>query len=334
MSAGEGRGDYAISRRRQTAARPASPASPAIRLIQSHGLGGASVVADARSSGRVAASAMSAGSPYALAVESVHDGVMRADRVNDRVGGILAREDERAADPHPRQTVKIRRADRGKRAARGERFEGSLVVGRSIDQRMADLRAVQTRERRLIEGGPELAHRMCGDGDAALPVHLIGLVRHAHTRIDDAIDADRDDVMVRREDLLAHEHGRAADETREPARDLRIGHLVVRRDRDRVQSLPLGLEHEPPWRQRAVAPRRAVDVKVGREHAVPAEIDRRADGRAIRHPAGQAGDDEQDRRDTPEGHRSPSFIASPGRTSDQMAMPRKYATPPVHAIAR
>src|SRR5262245_37295423 len=93
--------------------------------------------------------------------------------------------------------------------------------------------------------------------------------------VDDLLGPDADQMVARREDLLADQHRRAADEAGEPAPDLRVGDLVVAGDRDRIEPLPLRLEHESDRRQRAVAPGRTMEMEVGGEQATLAERDRR-----------------------------------------------------------
>ena len=107
---------------------------------------------------------------------------------------------------------------------------------------------------------------------------VIDLGRRTQFPVHGLLDADRDDVLGRTVDFFARQHRRTARDPREPPSDLAVEHLIVTGDRNRIEALATGFEHESPRRHAVAAPRRAVDVKVGGEHAIAANGHRRPDG--------------------------------------------------------
>jgi hypothetical protein len=95
------------------------------------------------------------------------------------------------------------------------------------------------------------------------------------------------------EHLVADEDGRSTERPRIPMADVRAHCLIVAGDGNGVEPLMIGFEHEPPGRQGAVAPDRAVRVKVSGQHSVPAKYQRRTIGRPVRDGAGDDGHDKQ-----------------------------------------
>src|SRR4029077_5976365 len=92
------------------------------------------------------------------------------------------------------------------------------------------------------------------------------------------------------EDLLSADDDRTADGPREPLCELAVPDLVVAGDGNRVEALAFRLEHETPRRKRAVAPHRAVVMKVSREHPISAQAERRR----LRSPIADAAGDKAD----------------------------------------
>jgi hypothetical protein len=127
---------------------------------------------------------------------------------------------------------------------------------------------------------------MGGDGDAALPPDVADRPRGAPAPRDRPIDANREQIALAGRDLLADEHDGPLDEAREPAGHLRGPDVAVRSDRDRVESCPLRLGHDVPWRERGGAQRMRVHVKVDREHLIAVQDDIGSVGRAVAAGAG------------------------------------------------
>src|SRR5438067_404848 len=196
---------------------------------------------------------------------------------------------------------------------------------------MADFRAVEALQRRGVVRAPELTNRVRGNRDAALPVDRVDGVRRALAEADALANADRDQVVIGiRENLFALQHDDAARRARECTAEASVEDAVMAGDGDRVEPLPLGLEDEPPRRQRAVAPHRAVRVQIDREHAIAADFDLRLRRRAIGEHAGCKRRGEDDGGGEPAGrhHRSiPTIIG-------QSAKPKKYTVSAEHASAR
>jgi hypothetical protein len=95
---------------------------------------------------------------------------------------------------------------------------------------------------------------MRGEGDAALPVHVVDLGGHALMPVHALLDADGNHMVAGREDFLARQDGRPADSVGKTPGKFSVDQLVVPRDGDRVQALTLGFQDKSPWRQCAIAP--------------------------------------------------------------------------------
>ena len=111
--------------------------------------------------------------------------------------------------------MKIRRSNRRRRQAGGKLCELLLIPLADVDHRMTDFRAVEAGACRRVEALPEALQRMGCDGDAALPVDIVELRGDGPPPVHRPLDADRNDVVVDRVNLLTSEHRGTADRARE-----------------------------------------------------------------------------------------------------------------------
>ena len=219
--------------------------------------------------------------------------------------------------------MKVRGSDRRHRHACRERFELSLELVAQIDHRMADLGAVEPARHLVVVGRPHCRERVCGNCDAALTMDVIDLGRRTQSPVHGLLDADRDDVLGRTVNLFARQHGRTARNPRKPAGDLAVEHLIVTGDRNRIEALATGFEHESPRRHAVAAPRRAVDVKVGGEHAIAAKGHRWPDNRSVPDGSDDHRQEDQAGGDSTQTHQPPNHAAAAGWRIDQAARPSK-----------
>src|SRR6185503_4085580 len=101
---------------------------------------------------------------------------MRAHGFDDRFGTVIACEDIRSAHAHASECMKVRRADRCKRSARGKVLEILPAPGVSKNDRMADFGAIEFLDGCRVEGRPETRERMRRDRGAALTMDLVRLI--------------------------------------------------------------------------------------------------------------------------------------------------------------
>src|SRR5437870_1225105 len=133
--------------------------------------------------------------------------------------------------------------------------------------------------------------------DTALSMDFVELGCNRQRVIDDVFDSDGDDVMKRRDDFLTGENCWSAELAHEPSADSCVDNFIVSGDRDCVQVLLPRLERQSNRRESAVAPCRAVSMKIGRNDAITGEHQRRLVTRVVNVRAETDSDHEDDAGD-------------------------------------
>jgi hypothetical protein len=111
---------------------------------------------------------------------------------------------------------------------------------------MTYLGTIEPLNRRGVKSRPEVLHGVRRNGNAALAMDFVDLRRCAEAPIHDLFDADRDDVVIGRQDFLSGEHDRSAERLGKPPRPFAVVDLIVSGDGDGVEALTLCFEHQSP----------------------------------------------------------------------------------------